>query len=389
MGVQDVAVIGAGVAGLQCAVTIKELRPQAEVLLLESQDAVGGSARWAVGSFTAGGTRWQATAGVDDSPEGHLQDAKSMCTIRQPAYDELLAQMCRRAPALLESLAARGVEFSGPYTEAPHRQPRMHNAVPDASAVASVLAKSASELGVKIVTNSPVDDILPAEDGGFDVHAGTAVFLARRLVIASGDTSATDPTFPAINPGSTGVPQELVAERFAARLEPSRLAPWLRTMVPGRPHVSPTADLVRQATVRLAERELSGAEFLANPTSVGAEPLHLVLTTDEKTSEQTIACTYPTSGYASLADLVTEGLAWREGGSVVLGPLVMAVTLVDSGLVVDEQLRALGVEGEPIPGVYACGSAALGGLSMGGHGHHLLWAVATGERVGEKVAGGL
>jgi fumarate reductase flavoprotein subunit len=139
--------------------------------------------------------------------------------------------------------------------------------------------------------------------------------------------------------------------------------------------------------VRVAGGEFPGARLLADPLSAGAQPLHLVIRADAAASAATVACTYPASGYATLADLVAAGLAWREDADfVVVGPLVMAVTLVDGGLVVDEQLRVVAPDGTPLAGLHACGSAALGGITLGGHGHHLLWAVATGERAGAQVA---
>jgi fumarate reductase flavoprotein subunit len=383
----DVVVIGAGLAGLQCAVTVKERRPQARVVVLESQDAVGGSARWAVGSFTAGGTRWQRSAGVDDSAESHLADARSMCPVREPAYEQVLSWVCRRGPGLLDDLAARGVSFLGPYGEEPHSKPRMHNAVPDASAVAEVLAGRAAALGVTIRTGRAVDDLGRGADGTLSVHAGGQEFRAGQVVIASGDASATDPVYPSVNPGATGAAQDLAAARLGARLEAGARVPWLRTTAAGRPRVSPVAGLVRDATVRVAGGELPGAGLLADPLSAGAQPLHLVIRADEAASAATVACTYPASGYATLADLVATGLARREDAdTVVLGPLVMAITLVDGGLVVDEELRVVTPDGTPVAGLHACGSAALGGISLGGHGHHLLWAAATGERAGAQVA---
>lgn len=383
----DVVVIGAGLAGLQCAVTVKELVPRADVVVLEGQDVVGGSARWAVGSFTAGGTIWQLAAGVDDSAEDHFDDALQMCSIRYPAYRHLLFWACQRGPGLLADLSERGIRFAGPYVEKPHSKPRMHNAVPAASAVADALADSAVKLGVTILTGRAARDISRCDGGVFVVQASGQQLLARQLVIASGDTSATDPVFPAVNPGATGVAQQLMATRLGAKLEQGRHVPWLRTMDASRPRVSPVPGLVRQATVRVSGREVPGALLLADPLSVGAAPLDLVVSADEATSAATVACTYPVSGYATLADLVAAGLARREGDdSIVLGPLVMAITLVDGGLVVDERSRVVRDDGTPLGGGYACGSAALGGITLGGHGHHLLWAVATGERTGQTVA---
>ncbi len=383
----DVVVIGAGLAGLQCAVTIRELKPGADVVVLESQDVVGGSARWAVGSFTAGGTRWQLAAGVTDSAADHFRDALAMCPMRHPAYRQLLFRACQRGPGLLAHLSDRGISFAGPYLEQPHSKPRMHNAVPAASAVAEMLAGHAAKLGVTILTRQAVEDIRRSSGDVFTVDTGDRRFLARELVIASGDESATDPVFPAVNPGATGVAQRIAAARLGARLEEGLLVPWLRTSADGRPRVSPVPAIVRQATVRVAGREFPGTELLADPLAVGAEPFDLIVAADAATSAKTVACTYPVSGYATLADLVAAGLGRRETvASIVLGPLVMAITLVDSGLVVDDQLRVVRDDGTPLAGVHACGSAALGGLTLGGHGHHLLWAVATGERAGEQVA---
>lgn len=386
----DVVVIGAGLAGLQCAVTVRELRPRADVVVLESQDVVGGSARWAVGSFTAGGTRWQLAAGVADSAADHFQDAQAMCPTSYPAYRQLLWRACQRGPGLLADLSDRGISFTGPYLELPHSKPRMHNAVPAASAVAEMLADRAADLGITVLTGHAVGDISRRSDNTFRVDTGGPHFLARQLVIASGDESATDPVFPAVNPGATGMAQRLVASRLGATLKRGRLVPWLRTWSDGRPRVSPVPALVRQATVRVGGREVPGTQLLADPLSVGAEPLDLTVAADAATSARTLACTYPVTGYATLADLIAAGLGRRESAnSIVLGPLVMAITLVDSGLVVDDQLRVVRNDRTPLAGVRACGSAALGGMTLGGHGHHLLWAVATGEQAGEQVAGEL
>jgi succinate dehydrogenase/fumarate reductase flavoprotein subunit len=386
----DVVVIRAGLAGLQCAVTVSELRPRADVVVLESQDVVGGSARWAVGSFTAGGTRWQLAAGVKDSAADHFQDALAMCPIRHPAYGQLLLRTCQRGPGLLADLSDRGISFAGPFLEEPHSQPRMHNAVPAASAVAEMLADRADKLGVTVLTGHAAGDIGRQTDGVFGIDTGERHFLARQLVIASGDESATDPVFPAVNPGATGVAQRLVAARLGAARQQGRLVPWLRTWADGRPRVSPVPSIVRQATMRVAGREFPGTQLLADPLSAGAEPLELIVVADAATSAQTVVCTYPATGYATLTDLVAAGLGRRESAdSIVLGPLMMAITLVDGGLVVDDQLRVVRDDGTPLAGVHACGSAALGGITLGGHGHHLLWAVATGERAGEQVAGEL
>jgi fumarate reductase flavoprotein subunit len=64
----------------------------------------------------------------------------------------------------------------------------------------------------------------------------------------------------------------------------------------------------------------------------------------------------------------------------------VVITLADGALDVDREMRVLDVGGTPIEGLYACGTSALGGISLGGHGHHLLWAVATGTVAARAIA---
>jgi predicted oxidoreductase len=50
----------------------------------------------------------------------------------------------------------------------------------------------------------------------------------------------------------------------------------------------------------------------------------------------------------------------------------VVMPLADGALDVDREMRVLDVGGTPIEGLYACGTSALGGISLAGHGHHLL-----------------
>jgi len=69
-----------------------------------------------------------------------------------------------------------------------------------------------------------------------------------------------------------------------------------------------------------------------------------------------------------------------------VGPMCVVVTLADGALDVDREIRVLDGRGKPIERVYARGMSALGGITLGGHGHHLLWAVATGTAVARSIA---
>ena len=76
----------------------------------------------------------------------------------------------------------------------------------------------------------------------------------------------------------------------------------------------------------------------------------------------------------------------REGPFYALGPAISWIVFSEGGLKVDEQLRVLHRDGEPIPGLYAAGSAGQGGVLLEGHGHHLSWAFTSGRLAGRNAA---
>lgn len=69
-----------------------------------------------------------------------------------------------------------------------------------------------------------------------------------------------------------------------------------------------------------------------------------------------------------------------------LGPVRNYVNYTDGGLAIDTELRVLGANDRPIPGLYAAGSNGQGGLLLKGHGHHLGWAFTSGRIAGRNAA---
>ena len=52
----------------------------------------------------------------------------------------------------------------------------------------------------------------------------------------------------------------------------------------------------------------------------------------------------------------------------------------------NETLQVLDAKDQPIPGLYAAGSAGQGGLLLKGHGHHLIWAFTSGRLAGRYAS---
>jgi len=55
-------------------------------------------------------------------------------------------------------------------------------------------------------------------------------------------------------------------------------------------------------------------------------------------------------------------------------------------LAVDGCCRVLGENGSVVPGLYAAGSAAQGGMLLKGHGLHIAWAMTSGRIAGAMAA---
>ena len=68
----DVVIVGAGTAGIPCA--IEAANAGASVLLIEKHHRIGGTLHLSSGEMSAGGTRRQASQGINDSVESHLND---------------------------------------------------------------------------------------------------------------------------------------------------------------------------------------------------------------------------------------------------------------------------------------------------------------------------
>lgn len=69
-----------------------------------------------------------------------------------------------------------------------------------------------------------------------------------------------------------------------------------------------------------------------------------------------------------------------------LGPLNTVLVFTDGGLAVDESLRVLGQNDQPIRGLYAAGSVGQGGMLLDGHGHHIGWAFTSGRIAGRQAS---
>lgn len=187
----DVVVVGGGGAGLAAAIEARATGRS--VVLLEKNAALGGSTAWSIGSISATQTPHQKKRGIIDSPDDHWADMPGFAgDLASRDNDELRRVLCNEMPDTFAWLLDSGVRFMGPMPEPPHRQPRMHNVLPNSRSFIYHLGGRARRAGADIRTGMKVTGIVQ-EAGritGVDVlgDKGSQRFTARGgVVLAAGD----------------------------------------------------------------------------------------------------------------------------------------------------------------------------------------------------------
>ncbi|WP_096696745.1 FAD-dependent oxidoreductase [Polaromonas sp. AER18D-145] len=189
--VYDVVVVGGGGAGLAAAIAARAAGRS--VVLLEKNPALGGSTAWSIGSVSATQTPHQKKRGIVDNPADHWADMPGFAgDLAGRDNDELRRILCDGMPDTFQWLLDSGVRFMGPMPEPPHRQPRMHNVLPNSRSFIYHLERRARRAGVDIRTATPVTALVQREGRvtGVDAGSGTELlcFTARGgVVLAAGD----------------------------------------------------------------------------------------------------------------------------------------------------------------------------------------------------------
>lgn len=191
----DVIVVGGGGAGLSAAAEAARLGRK--TILLEKNPALGGSTAWSVGSISATNTPHQLSRGILDTPDDHFEDLETLAGSYANRDNRALRRLLvDRSNEMLHWLMSIGLVFVGPNPEPPHRQPRMHNVLPNSKAFPDRLGRHCRKLGVDIRLNALAERLIVENDRVAGVVASCSgrrtEFRARGgVVLASGDYSAS------------------------------------------------------------------------------------------------------------------------------------------------------------------------------------------------------
>lgn len=246
----DVVVVGGGGAGLAAAIEARERG--ATVLLLEKNPKLGGSTAWSIGSVSSSQTPHQRAKGIDDNPGDHWADMPGFAgDLDSRDNAELRRVLCDEIPDTFQWLLDSGVRFMGPMPEPPHRQPRMHNVLPNSRSFIYHLERRARRAGVEIRTQTTVTELVVTAGrvNGVKVRSSNlpgTLYARGGVVLAAGDFT-NDPGFKArfmgaqkakvegVNVTATGDGQRL-AEALGATIINGDLAlgPELRFIAPAK-----------------------------------------------------------------------------------------------------------------------------------------------------------
>ncbi len=138
----DVIVVGAGTAGIPCA--LEASRNGARVLLLEKDHQVGGTLHISGGHMAAAGTRRQREKGIEDSPALHKADIDRISN--HGAREDLADLAVELAAPTLEWLVDNGFEFAPErprlvYGHEPYGVARTYYGPEQGKSILSVLVK--------------------------------------------------------------------------------------------------------------------------------------------------------------------------------------------------------------------------------------------------------
>lgn len=249
----DVVVIGGGGAGLSAAA--EAARFGRKTVLLEKNAALGGSTAWSVGSISATNSPHQLSKGILDTPDDHFEDMEVLAGgYANRDNRELRRILVDHTNEMLHWLMSIGLVFAGPNPEPPHRQPRMHNVLPNSRAFPDRLGRHCRNLGVDIRVNMVAERLVL--DGRrvtgvvANCNGQRVEFHARGgVVLASGDYSASAELkgryagesaaqLEPVNPTATGEGFKLALDLGAVILNGDIVrGPIMRFVPPRRPNL--------------------------------------------------------------------------------------------------------------------------------------------------------
>lgn len=186
----DFLVIGAGACGLAGAIAAHDAG--LSVAIVEKRDRPGGNSALSTGSIPGAGSRYQAAAGIEDSPDRMIADQLAVAGPHDADdLTRLIAHEC--APLcewLIEDLGAR-MELITAYRHIGHSVERLH--APRSRRGGDLvddLLRMVDDRGIPLALGNPVDDLTLGADGVTGAVIGGEAVAARKVLLATNGFAA-------------------------------------------------------------------------------------------------------------------------------------------------------------------------------------------------------
>lgn len=190
----DLIVVGAGTAGIPCAV--QAASRGLHVLLLEKAQQVGGSLHISGGHMSAAGTRRQREKGIVDTVQAHRDDVDRISS--GTARSDLVNKATELAAPTLDWLEDNGFEFAPEvprlvYGHEPYSIPRTYYGPEQGKSIYNVLQKlldhATANYRLTLMMGSPVRSLSQSFDGavcGVILDDGRQIFATNTVLTTGG-----------------------------------------------------------------------------------------------------------------------------------------------------------------------------------------------------------
>lgn len=210
-GICDIAIIGAGGAGLSAAVAAAETDSSLKIIVLEKQGIIGGNTNYSTGGINAAETDIQKGLGIEDSKQLFYDDI-----MRGGKYENipsLVRNFVEHAPVTISWLTGLGADLSdvglmgGSSVKRTHR-PKGGSAI--GPHLMKVLREATSSKNVEIRTSNKVTGLLSAIDGSVtgvkvqNADGSTYTLTAKAVIIATGGFGANLDMVASLQPSLKG-----------------------------------------------------------------------------------------------------------------------------------------------------------------------------------------
>ena len=203
----DVLVIGAGMAGLSAALSAAQ--EGANVILVEKNLVYSSSTTRSVGYIIAGGTDFQESQGIEDTPEQFAEDLYNLYKEEETLDADLLKSMALGSKEVLEWVEHDGgVTFDSVIRKSAKGEratPRIHT-TESGGYVTSCMVNAAVNAGVTMMMGTPAVSLIQAEDGTVtgakctNANGDDITINANGTIVCAGSYTNNEELFNELNP---------------------------------------------------------------------------------------------------------------------------------------------------------------------------------------------